>query len=143
MKYLFLGLFFVFACSLQKQKYESKPVLMDSLWKNTSTKEDIIKKLGNEYKDLGYAVVYPSKWKGSISSVHWLKDNVLSEQIIYLDEKSFEQMKLDISCNWEENETLEGHGHTVYSIKHGKCIENNIDYNYKPGSAHYEVRWKK
>lgn len=143
MKYIFLSLFFTLACSSNGEKEESRSVVMNSLWKSKATKQEIIKKLGNEYNDLGYALVYPTKWESSVKSVHWFKDDVLNEQIIHLDEKSLEQMKLDIPCPWEESEKKEGHGHTVYLVKRGKCVQNNIEYNYKPGNAYYEVRWKK
>ena len=54
----------------------------------------------------------------------------------------FSDVPTNIIYKWKESEKIESIGHTVYSVKKGKCVKNNISFEFKPGNNRYEVRWK-
>lgn len=135
-------LLFFIACSSKNVAPESIYITMNKLWKDKVSKEQLIIKLGDNYKTVEDAIIYPFSSPESISSVHWFKEGILNEQIIFLDEKSLDKMRSDIPCQWEETEQNEDHGHIIYSVRRGKCKQSSIEYNYRPGYANFEVRWK-
>lgn len=144
MKTFLLALSFLMACTSKQDAPLKKYVLMDSLWKKDATKEEVIQLLGSEYNEAHGGVIYTFPDSKSIESGHFFdKSQALVEQFIFLDEKSLADLKIVTSCSWNESEKNESVGHTVYSVRRGKCTEKNISYEFKPGSNHYEVRWKR
>ena len=144
MKTLILLLSVLIACSSKIEHPIQKYYSMDSLWKKNATKEEVIKSFGIEYKEAHGGIIYTNPEYKNIESGHFFdKTKKLVEQFIFLDEASLLDFKKMVPCSWSENEKKESSGHTVYTVKRGKCAEKNISYEFRPGFNRYEVRWKR
>ena len=143
MKLYFLILIFILSCSSQTIYIPKKPSVMNDLWKNNAKKDEVIRALGNNFKEIHGGIAYSFDEFKSFQSGHFFESDRLVEQFILIDEQSLEELKLYISCSWTEEQDLRPVGHTVYTIKSGKCSLYQISYMFLPGSNRYEVRWKK
>jgi hypothetical protein len=144
MKALILISMLLMACSSKTEHSVKKYALMDSLWKKKSSTIEVIESLGNQYKEVHEGIIYEFSGSNSIESGHFFsKEQKLVEQFIFLDEAAFLDFKKVTPCLWRESEKMESVGHTVYSVKRGRCVNKNISYEFKPGNNRYEVRWKK
>ena len=143
MKTILLLTLILMACSSKTEHSVKKYVQMNSLWLSNSSKREVIESLGSQYKEVQGGIIYELSNSISIESGHFFSDaQKLVEQFIFLDETDFLDFKKVIPCSWKESEKIESIGHTVYSVKKGKCVKNNISYEFKPGNNRYEVRWK-
>lgn len=144
MKVLLLFLMTFVSCSSSFKKTSKPYVLMNSLWKKSASKEEVVETLGSEYKNIegGIRYYYP-EIPDSVKSAHFFESDKLVEQFIFLDETSLSDFLVQIPCSWEKNAKRKNHGHTFYIVKEGRCVKDNITYQYLPGNGHYEVRWKK
>lgn len=132
------------ACSSYVEHPVRKYVSMDTLWRNNSSKEEVIKILGKQYREISEGIVYDILNSNTIESAHFFdQDHILVEQFIFLDETLFQDFKKNTQCKWDESEKMVSVGHTVYTVKKGKCTDKNISYEFKAGNNRYEVRWKR
>lgn len=144
MKFLSLLLLITAACSSSKDVSTQTYVKMNYLWNSDATKNEVIRSFGNDFKEQNGGIVYWDPQGQAIERGHFFDRNQqIAEQFILLDEKELINFKSLVTCAWSETEKMESVGHTVYSVKRGKCQSKNISYEFKPGSNTYEVRWKK
>jgi hypothetical protein len=144
MKTLILLSLILIACSSRTEHPVKKYVSMDSLWTNNSSRGEVIKSLGSEYKEAQGGIIYTFASSKSVESGHFFnEEQKLIEQFVFLDQAAFLDFKKVVPCLWNESEKMESVGHTVYSVKRGTCVKGNISYEFMPGNNRYEVRWKK
>ncbi|MGE3610735.1 MAG: hypothetical protein AB7I27_14175 [Bacteriovoracaceae bacterium] len=144
MKTLILLSSILIACTSKTEHPMKKYASMDSLWTKNSSRGEVIDSLGNEYKEAHDGIIYELPSSKSVESGHFFSEaQKLVEQFIFLDEAAFLDFKKVVPCSWSESEKMESVGHTVYSIKRGRCVEKNLSYEFRPGNNRYEVRWKR
>ncbi len=116
---------------------------MESLWEKKATRKDVIRSLGDVYKEVKGGISYPFHGNYGIESAHFFESDILVEQFIFLDEKSLVELKSHATCSWIEKSDSVSLGHTVYTVKSGECLDRQVSYKFLPGNNYYEVRWRK
>jgi hypothetical protein len=134
-------LFSVVACTLGQKSDECYSVI-NKLWREKATRDQVIEKLGSVYEKKHDGIIYRSPWK-SIESGHFF-DSVgkLTVQFLFVPKERFQDLKKIISCSWSEKSEFKDIGHTIHTIESGKCASENISYEYRPSMLLYEFRWK-
>jgi len=134
-------LFSVVACTLG-QKSDERYSVINKLWREKATRDQVIEKLGSDYEKKHGGIIYRSSWK-SIESGHFF-DSVgkLTVQFLFVPKERFQDLKKIISCSWSEKSEFRDIDHTIHTIESGKCASENISYEYRPSMLLYEFRWE-
>lgn len=134
-------LFLFIACTIEI-KSPDRYALINSLWREKATKDQVIKKLGASFEEKHNGIIYSFNW-GSIESGHFFDSSgKLEVQFLFVPKEKFDGLKKIISCLWNEKSENKSIGHTVYNIESGKCASENISYVYRPSMLLYEFRWE-
>ena len=137
----FILLFSVMACTLS-QKNDDHYTVINTLWREKATRDQVIEKLGSDYEKKHNGIIYRFPWK-SIESGHFFDSSgKLSMQFLFVTKERLQDLKKIISCSWNEKSESKDIGHTVHSIESAKCVSENISYEYRPSMLLYEFRWK-
>jgi hypothetical protein len=105
---------------------------MESLWEKKATKKDVIRSLGDGYKEVKGGITYPFHGDYGIESAHFFESDILVEQFIFLDEKSLEELRSQATCSWIEKIDSVTLGHTVCTVKIGECLDRQVSYKFLP-----------
>ncbi len=134
-------LFLIAACTLSQKNYE-KYAVIDQLWHEKATKDQVIKNLGSDFEEKHKGIIYRFPWK-SIESGHFFDSSgKLTVQFLFVPKEKFREFKKNISCSWIEKSESKDIGHTIVTIESGKCASENISYEYRPSMLLYEFRWE-
>lgn len=134
-------LFLVAACTFGQKNHE-RYVVIDRLWHEKATIDQVIKKLGSDYEKKHEGIIYRSSGK-SIESGHFFDSSGrLTVQFLFVPREKFKDLKKIISCSWNEKSESKNIGHTIHTIESGKCASENITYEYRPSMLLYEFRWE-
>ncbi|MCM2349967.1 MAG: hypothetical protein NDI69_08090 [Bacteriovoracaceae bacterium] len=137
----FILLFLVAACTFGQKNHERYAVI-DRLWHEKATIDQVIKKLGSDYEQKHEGIIYRSSGK-SIESGHFFDSSGrLTVQFLFVPREKFKDLKKIISCSWNEKSESKNIGHTIHTIESGKCASENITYEYRPSMLLYEFRWE-
>ena len=139
-----LLLLLISACSSSAENKKYKSLMLNELWENHSTKNEVIKSLGYGFieVDSGIVYTYPSSKRPEIG-LFFDASNRLVEQFAFLDETSLQHFKKSVNCKWEEAEEVKNVAHYQRTIKKGSCSTLSITYETYLGLNAYEVRWKR
>ncbi len=137
-------LLFISACTSSAEPKKNKYLVLNELWKNRSTSNEVIKMLGNDYvkNDSGILYLYPNSKRPEIGLFFDSSDRLI-EQFVFMGEQALQQFKSDIDCKWQETEEKKDIGHYQRIIKKGTCTALSIGYETYLDLNAYEVRWKK
>jgi len=134
-------LLLIVACAASK-KSPDRYAMINKLWHERATKEQVIKELGPTFEEKHSGIIYWFTWK-SIESGHFFDaSGRLKIQFLFVPKERFDELKKTISCSWNEKSEMKSIGHTVHSIESGKCSSENISYSYRPSMLLYEFRWE-
>ena len=129
------------ACAASKRSPDRYAVI-NRLWHERATKDQVIKELGPSFEKKHSGIIYWFAWK-SIESGHFFDSSGrLKVQFLFVPKEKFNELKKTISCLWDEKSEMKSIGHTVQSIESGKCVSENISYEYRPSMLLYEFRWE-
>jgi hypothetical protein len=134
-----------FSCSTKSTDHaEDKYVLMNDLWQNRATAEDVKKTFGHHFKDVESGIIYtfPNS-KFPERGFFFDSSNKLRGQFAFMDQASLERLKKTIKCEWKEIEEKRSIAHYTRIFKKGSCSNPSISYETYPDLNAYEVRWKR
>ena len=140
---LFL-IFLISACTSSAENKKSKYIVLNDLWEKRSTRNDVIKALGDDYvkTDSGVLYLYPNSKRPEIG-LFFDSSNRLTEQFVFIPEQALQQLKSAINCKWQETAEEKDIAHYRRIIKRGTCTSLSISYETYLDLNAYEVRWKR
>lgn len=141
-------IFLLLACLISCTSFSSAGLTrydkMNNLWKNQSSRSEVIDILGSSYKEVENGIVYNYPHFNYPRSGHFFNQkNQLIEQFVFLEEAEFEQFKKNNICDWIVDKKIDTTGHAVKTIENGRCDNLQINYIYPSRINGYELRWKK
>jgi hypothetical protein len=145
MKKLILPLLVFFsACSSIAENKKNQYLVLNELWEKQSTRSEVVKILGNGFKevDSGIVYTYPNSNRPRIG-LFFDSSNKLREQFVFLQEAALQEFKKAMKCKWKETEEVRDIVHYQRTIKKGSCSELNINYETYLDLNAYELRWKR
>jgi hypothetical protein len=133
-----------FSCSTKPtDQVKDKYALMNDLWKDKASAEDIKRAFGDGFKEVESGIIYtfPNS-KFPELGFFFDSSNKLRGQFAFMDEASLGRFKKALKCNWQETQEERTIAHYIRTIKKGLCTDLSISYETYLSLNAYEVRWK-
>ncbi len=133
-----------FACtSTTKLISTNNYVALNNLWQKKTTRVEVIQIYGQKFKEVPYGIIYyNSDYQYPEKAFYFDAQEILTEQFIIIDEKSFNNLLREINCDWKEQEEIKQLSHYFRRIKKGQCLKYSISYVQDSSLRSFEVRWK-
>lgn len=134
-----------FSCSTKQiAEKKDKYILMDDLWREEATIDEIKKTFGDHFKEVESGIIYTFP-NSNFPETGFFFDSSskLRGQFVFMDEASLARFKKAMKCNWKETEETKLVTHYTRTYTKGSCTDLSISYETYPEMNAFEVRWKR
>lgn len=126
----------------KKRSNESELIQMNNVWQAKSTKENIIKSFGQNFKEVEEGISYNYGATSFTKMAFFFNEsNKLVDQFAIIDDEALNNFKNELHCDWDVRKSQLDKVHAVKTIESGECLDQHVKYFFRKDLGFYEVRW--